>query len=256
MDEQRDAVDVDDFVFAAVGARLRRLTMPDGSHWFPAVEAARQLGYVNTRHAVLVHVEVARQRLLGELVRGLCGGEVARVLAGSGLRKSMKMLDLPGLVQLVTAGTKPACAPFKGWVSEVVAAVQRDGSYGLEPSPVHWGYVLPPEIVDIVVRRETEAGVRFLEEVRIPSQRSLSPEELLDAWRADHLAVTGDVHTVAAYLAPALVRGGARYRLEEIARRTGLPVERVRDCVGLLIERGCLRERGVSDDGARIYLLP
>ncbi|MGW6569948.1 BRO-N domain-containing protein [Streptomyces sp. NPDC054975] len=259
MDEQRDAIDVDDFVFAATGARLRRLTMPNGTHWFPAGEAARQLGYVNTRQAVLDHVEAARQRGLEELVRGVCGGEVARVLAGSGLRKSMKMLDLQGLVQLVTAGTKPACAPFKAWVCEVVATVQRDGSYGLEPSPVHWGYVLPPEIVDIVVRSETKAASRFLEGFTVPLQRTpraLSAQELLDSWQADHLPVTGDVHAVAAYLAPALVRGGARYRLEEIARRTGLPVERVRDCVGLLVERGCVRESDVAADGARIYLLP
>ncbi|MDT9693481.1 Bro-N domain-containing protein [Streptomyces sp. P9(2023)] len=172
MDEQRDAIDVGDFVFAATGARVRRLTMPDGTHWFPAVEAARQLGYVNARQAVLVHVEAVRQRRLGELVRGVCGGEVARVLAGSGLRKSVKMLDLQGLVQLVTAGTKPACAPFKAWVSEVVAAVQRDGSYGLEPSPVHWGYVLPPEIVDIVVRVETRAVSGFLDGFTVPLQRS------------------------------------------------------------------------------------
>ncbi|MFF9013116.1 Bro-N domain-containing protein [Streptomyces sp. NPDC014870] len=249
-----DAIDIGDFVLAATGARVRRLTMPDGTHWFPAVDAAGQLGYVNTRQAVLVHVAAARQRVLGELVREVRGDEVARVLAGSGLRKSMKMLDLQGLVQLVIAGTKPACTPFKAWVSEVVACIQRDGSYGLEPSTAHWGYVMPPQLVDIVVRAETDAGFHH-----VPVQRSrhaVSPQELLDSWQADHRAVTGDVRAVAACLAPALVRGGARYRLEEIARRTGLAVERVRDCVGLLVERGCVRESAVSADGARIYLLP
>lgn len=296
---QRDAIDIGDFVFAATGTRVRRLTMPDGTHWFPAVEVARQLGYANARQAVLTHVEGARQRVLGELVRGVRGADVARELAGRGLRKSVKMVDLQGLVQLVTAGTKPACAPFKAWVSEVVAAIQRDGSYGLEPSPVHWGYVLPPEIVDIVVRLEASDLLPPGAGPTVPPQRDghhLSARALLASWQADHLAQVEDqspgqspdqsadqspdqsadqspdqpagrsgrvdvcdmhdVHAVAACLAPALVRGGARYRLEEIARRTGLAVERVRDCVGLLVERGCVRESAVAADGARIYLLP
>ncbi|MFG2640897.1 Bro-N domain-containing protein [Streptomyces sp. NPDC048370] len=304
---QRDAIDIGDFVFAATGTRVRRLTMPDGTHWFPAVEVARQLGYANARQAVLAHVEGARQRVLGELVRGVRGADVARELAGRGLRKSVKMVDLQGLVQLVTAGTKPACAPFKAWVSEVVAAIQRDGSYGLEPSPAHWGYVLPPEIVDIVVRLEASDLVPPGAGPTVPPQRDghhLSARALLASWQADHLAPVADqpedqsadqspdqpedqspdqsadqspdqspdqpasrsgrvdvrdmrdVHAVAACLAPALVRGGARYRLEEIARRTGLAVERVRDCVGLLVERGCVRESPVAADGARIYLLP
>lgn len=41
---QQDAIDINDFVFAATGARLRRLTLPDGEHWFVAADAATQLG--------------------------------------------------------------------------------------------------------------------------------------------------------------------------------------------------------------------
>ncbi len=42
---KKDALDVGDFVYAATGARVRRLTMPDGTHWFPAVDVCKQLGY-------------------------------------------------------------------------------------------------------------------------------------------------------------------------------------------------------------------
>jgi len=42
---QRDAIDVGDFVYAATGTRVRRLTMPDGAHWFPAVDVCKELGY-------------------------------------------------------------------------------------------------------------------------------------------------------------------------------------------------------------------
>ncbi|MFJ8667835.1 Bro-N domain-containing protein [Streptomyces sp. NPDC093600] len=288
MDEQlgqKDAIDVDDFVFAATGARLRRLTMPDGTHWFPAVDAAKRLGYVNTRQAVIAHVAAERQQVLGELARGVLGPDVARKIAGHGLQKSMKVVDLHGLIQLVNACTKPDSAPFKAWVADVVATVQRDGAYALEPSPVHAGYLMPREVVDIIVRlekrnlrleaefaRQAEQNALLwdanrnlsriadsLERLAVPAQRTghaPTPEELLASWQADHHPLTGDAHAVAAYLAPALVRGGARYRLEEIARRTGLDIERVRDCVALLVARGCIRQTGTAPDGTRIYLLP
>ncbi|MFF4020193.1 hypothetical protein [Streptomyces sp. NPDC001843] len=68
--------------------------------------------------------------------------------------------------------------------------------------------------------------------------------------------MTEDVHAVAAYLAPTLVRGPARCRLEDVATRTGLTLERVRDCVRMLIERGCIRQTGCAPDGASVYVLP
>ncbi|MFD7321415.1 Bro-N domain-containing protein [Streptomyces sp. NPDC059875] len=292
--QKKDAIDINDFVFAATGARLRRLTMPDGTHWFPAVDVARHLGYVNTRQALLAHVETESHVVFGDVARSVCGADASRNIAGHGFKKSMRMVNLQGLIQLVNACTKPECAPFKAWVSEVIATIQRDGSYALEPSPVHPGYVMPQAVADIIVRLE-ERNLRLdeefaareserlalmqetnrsqqataqalsriadsLERLALPAQRvarpAMTPQELLASWQTDHLAVTGDVHAVAAYLAPALVRGGARYRLEEIAERTGLAVERVQDCVGLLVERGCMRQTGSARDGARIYVLP
>lgn len=46
---QQDALDVGDFVYAATGARVRRLTTPDGTHWFPAVDVCKELGHTNSR---------------------------------------------------------------------------------------------------------------------------------------------------------------------------------------------------------------
>lgn len=37
-----DAIDIDDLVCAATGAPLRRLTAPDGTHWFPVVDVATE----------------------------------------------------------------------------------------------------------------------------------------------------------------------------------------------------------------------
>ncbi|GGT67526.1 BRO-N domain-containing protein [Streptomyces lateritius] len=297
MDEQhgqkQDAIDIDDFVYAATGARVRRLTMPDGTHWFPAVDVAGRLGYGNTRDALRSAVPQHHTTSLADLVRTVGRTDGAREVAGHGLKKSMRMVDLQGLVHLVSRCAEPEAAPFKAWVADVVATVQRDGSYALEPSPLPSGHVMPQQVADIIVRlegrnrrldeefavwaaeqhallRETSRSLSriadSLERIAVPGQRqrsrqqigrrpAMTPQELLASWNADRLPVTGDVRAVAACLAPALLRGGARYRPEEIARRTGLAVERVRDCVGLLVERGCVRQIEAAD-GARIHLLP
>lgn len=273
-----DAIDIDDFAHVATGARLRRLTAPDGTHWFPVVDVARRLGYAGSREALrgagLPPAWVATAR---EIDAG------AGILALSGIRASARMVNVQGLVQLVGACRRPEAGPFREWVAEVVAGVQRDGGYGLEPSSAHAGYVLPPELIDVLVRLEGEfderaadraelaayaellretrrklsRGADPLERPAVPRQRTgttvaLSPQELVESWQ-----ITGDLWTVASCLAPALVRGGVRYRPQDVTRSTGLSRERVRDCVRRLIERGCMREVGAPEpDGTRVYVLP
>ncbi|WP_316771750.1 hypothetical protein [Streptomyces sasae] len=85
---------------------------------------------------------------------------------------------------------------------------------------------------------------------------AITPQQLLAAWRARNLVVTDDVHAVAARLAPALVRGPARCRLEEVAARTGLTLDRVNDCPRMLLKRGCMRQTGCDGDGVPVYVLP
>ncbi|MEW2129297.1 Bro-N domain-containing protein [Streptomyces sp. NPDC005435] len=331
----RDAIDINDFVFAATGARVRRLTAPDGEHWFVAVDVAVSLGYVNTRQALLWHVSVDDHRTLDDLVRSICGADALRSVAGHGLKKSMRMVNLQGLITLVNGCTKPECAPFKTWVSEVIATIQRDGSYTLDPAPVQpaagggTAYLMPEEVAEAIVRleerniRADEAmAVARLEEIeqarraneergrtndhlgRVSDQLGhtnqhlgaldsragglhhvlgriadtldliaerlqpqpqtaptgnpppLTPQHLLATWRARNLVVTDDVHAVAACLAPDLVRGPVHCKLDEVAERTGLTLDRVHDCVRMLIKRGCVRQTGNAADGVPVYALP
>ncbi|MEU3074573.1 BRO family protein [Streptomyces laurentii] len=311
-----DAIDVDDFVYAATGTRLRRLTLPDGTHWFPAVDAARQLGYASARQALRAHVAPAMHTTVGELpwkrdAQESADSDRKTQDIPKGLKESTRVVCLEGLVQLVTASGRVEAGPFKSWVAEVVMGIQRDGSYGLELSPLRAaGFVLPQHLLDVLVRLEEgnieldaeqsallrEAG-RDLHRIadrisesldrfafpQIPAQRTLgtppagpaappsadgadegtdpgtalTPQELLDSWSARNVVVSDDIHAVASYLAPALVRGGVRYRLEEVARRTGLTSDRVRDCVRILVERGCMRHAGgTGADGGLLYVLP
>ncbi|MFF8905932.1 BRO-N domain-containing protein [Streptomyces olivaceoviridis] len=326
---KRDAIDINDFVFAATGARVRRLTLPNGEHWFPAADVAARLGYSNTRDALRSHVDPSLQMSLGEIAQGVGTADTLRKLAGHRLQRSMKMVNLKGLVQLVNACTKPECGPFKSWVCEVIETVQRDGSYSLDPAPVQpapdgtTAYLMPQQVADAIVRLE-ERNVRADEELavarierieqmrrtnehlgRVTDQlgrthdqlggvndrlgvladrvggvhdvlgriadsldviadrlrptgpvRSVTPQRLLATWRAKNLVVTEDVHAVAAYLAPALVGGPVHCRLEEVAERTGLTLDRVHDCVRMLLKRGCMRQAGVGAGGMPVYVLP
>ncbi|MFI8234599.1 Bro-N domain-containing protein [Streptomyces sp. NPDC085900] len=295
--QRQDAIDINDFVFAATGARVRRLTTPDGEHWFPAADVAMNLGYANTRQALLWHVAPDCTKRLSELAQGVCTADALRKLAGHRLQKSMKMVDLRGLVALVNGCTKPECQPFKLWVSEVIAGIQRDGTYSLDPAPLQpardggTAYLMPQQVADAIVRLEerniradealaasqaeiirgqlsmAEALHRIADTLERITDRfqpaapeaapsAMTPQELLARWRAKNLVVTEDVHAVAAHLAPALVRGGARCRLEEIAARTGLTLERVHDCLRMLIKRGCVRQTGCDPDGSPVYVLP
>jgi len=309
--EVQDAIDVNDFVFAATGARVRRVTLPDGWYWFPAADVATNLGYANTRQALLWHVAPDCTRRLSEIAQGVYTVDTLRKLAGHKLQKSMRMVNLRGLISLVNGCTKPECAPFKAWVAEVIETIQREGSYSLEPAPVQpapsggTAYLMPQQVADAIVRLEerniradealaasqaeqirqmrrtndlladshrTQTSMadalhriadtldrvadRFQPAAAEGGKPSMTPQELLAGWRAKNLVVADDVHAVAAYLAPALVRGAVRCRMEEVATRTGLTLERVRDCVRMLLKRGCMRQSGCAEDGTPVYVLP
>ncbi|MFF5495984.1 Bro-N domain-containing protein [Streptomyces aquilus] len=285
---RKDAIDINDFVYAATGTRVRRLTMPDGTHWFPAVDVCKELGYTTPRKALLDHVPEEHR----EILETVTGGHSLSIPAGREWRRDMNVIDLQGLIRLVNACTKPESQPFKAWVSEVIATIQRDGSYALEPSPTQTpatgtpAYVMPQAVADAIVRLEQRnleademlaafAGERneLLRQIsgslsdiaeslrnrrgdRPAPAPKLTPQELLATWKAKNLVVTDDVHAVAAYLAPALLNGGAHYRVTEIANRTGLSHERVHDCLRMLLKRGCMRQAGCTPDGAPVYVLP
>jgi prophage antirepressor-like protein/restriction endonuclease Mrr len=163
---EQEAIDVNDFVYAATGARVRRLTLPDGTHWFPAADVCRELGHTNPSEALRRHVPEAMRCVVATLI----SREGLSVPAGQGLRKSMVMVSLNGLIRLVNGCVKAECEPFKNWVTEVIVAVQRDGSYALDKSRVPaatdnatTGYVLPDPVLDVIVRLE-ERNTRLDEE--------------------------------------------------------------------------------------------
>ncbi|MFF7237544.1 BRO family protein [Streptomyces collinus] len=154
---RHEAIDISDFVYAATGARVRRLTMPDGTHWFPAVDVCKELGHTNSRQALADHVPEVHREIL-ETVTGAYGLSVP---AGREWRRDLNVISLQGLILLVSACTKPACAPFKQWAAEVIETVQREGSYTLEEAEVQSAepgapiaYAMPEQVAEAIVRLE------------------------------------------------------------------------------------------------------
>ncbi|WP_105974804.1 BRO-N domain-containing protein [Streptomyces geranii] len=282
---RKDAIDINDFVYAATGARVRRLTLPDGTHWFPAADVCKELGYTTTRKALLDHVPEEHR----EFLETVTGSHSLSIPAGREWRRDMNLIDLQGLIRLVNGCTKPASQPFKSWVTEVIATIQRDGSYSLEPATLQptpttvTAYAVPEQLADALVRLEervdrqdetlrqidtkqnvivdllrdlTQTLRRTGDLVRPVQAPELTPQQLLSNWKSRNLVVTEDVHTVAAHLAPALLHGGVNYSVEEISVHTGISTERVRHSLELLSEQGCVREAGRTPDDAPFYVLP
>ncbi|MER5371612.1 BRO family protein [Streptomyces sp. NPDC002553] len=324
---QHDAIDVSDFVYAATGARVRRLTMPDGTHWFPAVDVCKRLGHTNSRQALADHVPKDHREIL-ETVTGAYGLSIP---AGREWRRDLNLISLQGLVLLVNACTKPACAPFKQWVAEVIETVQREGSYTLQEAEVQplgpgapIAYAMPEQVAEAIVRLEAH-NLQMDEDLAATQRESLAvhkellatqrealemqretlvvQREMLDLQRAglvaqqviaqamerianrldvlsldrpaptaelsahptteavladwrQRLSVTSDVWAVAVVIAPVLVEHGElRQPLASIAARTGLPVQRVNECLRLLRKHACIHSMGGSTDGEPVYVL-
>lgn len=165
---RRDAIDINDFVYAATGSRVRRLTLPDGTHWFPAADVCRKLGYPTMRKALLDHVPETHRDVLETVTRR----HSLSIPAGRKWRRDLQMISLQGLVLLVHGCPRPSCRPFKEWMTQVIVAVQRDGSYSLERSEVQPtapdappAYAMPPEVTEAIVRlaeRSLRGDERFV----------------------------------------------------------------------------------------------
>ncbi|MEU1478361.1 Bro-N domain-containing protein [Streptomyces sp. NPDC005760] len=185
--KRHDAIDIGDFVYAATGHRIRRLTMPDGNHWFPAVDVCKQLGHTNSRQALADHVPDDHREIL-ETVTGAYGLSVP---AGREWRRDLNVISLQGLILLVNACTKPSCAPFKQWAAEVIETVQREGSYTLEEAEVQpsepgapIAYAMPEQVAEAIVRLE-ERNLQADEQLAVSQHRLIAlQEEILETQRA------------------------------------------------------------------------
>ncbi|MFD7765868.1 Bro-N domain-containing protein [Streptomyces sp. NPDC059787] len=196
--ERHEAIDVSDFVYAATGARVRRLTMPDGSHWFPAVDVCKELGHKNSRKALADHVPDEHRECI-ETVSRAYGLSIP---AGREWRRDLQVISLQGLILLVNACTKSSCAPFKQWVAEVIETVQREGSYSLDEAEVQpadpgapIAYAMPEQVAEAIVRLEAH-NLRLDEELADGQRESIALQKETVAIQKEMLATQQATLTV------------------------------------------------------------
>lgn len=195
--ERHEAIDVSDFVYAATGARVRRLTMPDGSHWFPAVDVCRELGHSNPQKALSDHVPTEHRESLETLTRGYG----LSIPAGREWRRDLNLISLQGLILLVNACTKASCAPFKMWVADVIETVQREGSYTLEEAEVQptgpgapIAYAMPEQVAEAIVRLETR-NLQLDEDFANGQRESIELQKEMLAVQKESLALQREAST-------------------------------------------------------------
>jgi len=130
----------------------------------------------------------------------------------------------PRLIRLVNGCTKPESQPFKAWVSEVIATLQRDGTYTLDPAPVqpapHGGtaYLMPEQVADAIIRLE-ERNIRADEALAVAQVERIEEMRRTN----DHLGHTND------HLAVLSDRvGGVHHVLGRIADTLDLIADRTR----------------------------
>nr|WP_244189433.1 Bro-N domain-containing protein [Streptomyces incarnatus] len=106
--QRRDAIEISDFVYGATGVRLRRLTMPDGTHWFPAVDVCKHLGYAHVGSALRNVADATNF----DRAESVLQKHSLSIPAGREWRRDMNLVNLQGLIRLVNDCTKPESAPF------------------------------------------------------------------------------------------------------------------------------------------------
>ncbi|GGW62366.1 BRO-N domain-containing protein [Streptomyces griseoloalbus] len=220
--ERHGAIDISDFVYAATGERVRRLTMPDGSHWFPAVDVCKRLGYTTPRKALLDHVPEDHR----DSLETVTGSHCLSIPAGRSWRRDLQLIDLQGLILLVNACTKPACAPFKQWVAEVIETVQREGHYTLaeaEVQPAGPGapiaYAMPEQVAEAIVRLEAH-NLQLDEELANGQRASIALQKEMVAMQRDMLATQQATLAVQQAMVRALERIADRFDTLVLKRRT------------------------------------
>ncbi|SED98077.1 BRO family, N-terminal domain [Streptomyces sp. 3213] len=136
----------------------------------------RWLAYSIASKALTDHVPDGHR----ETLETVTNGYGLSVPAGREWRRDMNLINLQGLLFLVNACTKPSAAPFKQWAVEVIATIQRDGSYTLEEAEVQptdpgapIAYAMPEQVAEAIVRLE-ERNLQADEQLAVAQHESLA----------------------------------------------------------------------------------
>lgn len=100
-----------------------RTVEKDGSIWFSGKDVAEALGYMNTKDAVLTHVEEDDRTVV----------QRSEITTFENIpNRGMTIINESGLYSLILGSRLPSARRFKHWVtSEVLPSIRKTGSYQL-----------------------------------------------------------------------------------------------------------------------------
>ena len=101
----------------------------DGEPWFKGKVVANALGYINTKLAILDHVENDDKKKMEEL-RGIVS------LPLDYNTRNTIFINESGLYSLILKSNMPEAKRFQMWITkEVLPSIRKTGSYGQSPPP-------------------------------------------------------------------------------------------------------------------------
>ena len=108
-----------------------RVKMIDGEPWFVGKDVATALGYVNTEHAIQMHVQEDDKQLLKlvdiQVPPNEGGTELPPHMRGS----QIILINEPGLYALVFRSELESAREFQRWVmKDVLPSIRKTGGYG------------------------------------------------------------------------------------------------------------------------------
>jgi len=114
-----------------------RVVYVDGVPYFPAVDVAKCLGYVDTSGAVRKHVDAEDKMFIdAETFKQMALQCNPDLLTGLESPNGLILINESGLYSLILRSHLPEAKKFKHWItSEVLPSIRQTGSYSLDDSP-------------------------------------------------------------------------------------------------------------------------
>ena len=160
VEEQVEASHDNVIISSTFNCKVQFVMNNDNSIWFKAIDVATVLGYINTRDAVLKHVDDNDKIAFEELDR-----RRETRLRTEPDRKAI-FINESGLYSLILASKKPEAKAFKKWVTgEVIPAIRKTGAYAITPEQ-HETTAIKPKHNQFNMLAEYDLHIRVVQFIR------------------------------------------------------------------------------------------
>jgi prophage antirepressor-like protein len=130
-------------IYEYINDGILRVYGTPSSPWFSGKDIATILGYVNTRDAIIKHVDEEDRVLLENTTVANCDG--------SNSKPHSVLINESGLYSLILRSKKKEAKDFKRWVtSEVLPSIRKTGGYNTDKVLVNQKQLKVQETIDVI----------------------------------------------------------------------------------------------------------